>query len=405
MTTPTPPRQWLRLTALLLALGLTAAACGDSDDESQAETTDTTVAGGAEEGTEGEGTGTGGDGESAAGDLGQCPNPIVFQTDWFPEPEHGALYNLTAGQGEIDVESGRFSGPLAADPSITVEIRAGGPYVGDQQTIALLATDDDIFLGYVNTDEAVQNYDQFPSTAVVAPLEINPQIIMWDPATYPIDGWDDIKGTGATIAHFAGAAYTEYLADAGLVDASQLDPSYDGSPARFIAEGGKLMQQGFATQEPYKYENDFAEWGKPIDFALIHDSGYEIYQGPLTILDSKLDEAARSCLSALVPVIQQSIVDFQQDPEATNQLLLRIVEELDSFWVLTEGGVENTVQQMEELEIVGNGPDDTVGNFDLERVEGVLQVLRDQVTSIEVPEDLTAEDLVSNEFIDPSIGF
>ena len=42
MTTQTSHRRWLRLTALLLALGLTAAACGDSDDESPAETTETT---------------------------------------------------------------------------------------------------------------------------------------------------------------------------------------------------------------------------------------------------------------------------------------------------------------------------------------------------------------------------
>ena len=116
--------------------------------------------------------------------LGDCPNPLVIQTDWFPEPEHGALYNLTAGEGSIDGESGRFSGPLAADPSITLEIRAGGPFVGFQQTVALMATDSDIFLGYVNTDEAIQNYEDFPTTAVVAPLEINPQMIMWDPDTY-----------------------------------------------------------------------------------------------------------------------------------------------------------------------------------------------------------------------------
>jgi hypothetical protein len=407
VTPPTPSRRWLRPLALLLALGLTAAACGDADDAPADGTTATTVAAGTDDDdTDDDGTGTTTDGEeAAAGDLGQCPNPIVFQTDWFPEPEHGALYNLTAGQGEIDVRSGRFTGPLAADPSIDVEIRAGGPYVGNQQSIALLGTDADIFLSYINTDEAVQNYDQFPTTAVVAPLDINPQIIMWDPETYPISSWDEVRDTGAVFAYFAGAAYTEYLVDAGLLDADQLDPSYDGSPARFIAQDGAIMQQGFATQEPYKYENDFEEWGRPVDFLLIHDSGYEIYQGPLAILDERLDDAARTCLTALVPIIQQSIVDFQADPGPTNELLLRIVEDLDSFWVLTEGGVENTVQQMEDLDIVGNGADDTVGNFDLDRVEEVLEILRERVPSIQVPEGITAEDLVTNEFIDPSIGF
>ena len=33
------------------------------------------------------------------------------------------------------------------------------------------------------------------------------------------------------------------------------------------------MQQGFATNEVYKYENDIPEWMKPVDFLLIHDTG------------------------------------------------------------------------------------------------------------------------------------
>ncbi len=375
-----------RLLKVLVVFGLVAAGCG-GDDETE--------------------TGTdGGDGDAAVGgDLAQCPNPIVIQTDWFPEPEHGAIYNLTAGEGSVDAESGRFTGPLAADPSIEVEIRAGGPFVGSQQTVALMATDDDIFLGYVNTDEAISNFSDFPTTAVVAPLEINPQIIMWDPGTYQIESWDDVKDTEAVINHFAGASYTEYLVGAGLVDEAQLDGSYDGSPTRFIAEGGAIIQQGFATQEPYNYENVFDEWGKPVESLLIHDSGYELYQGPLTILDSNLDDAARSCLAAFVPLVQQSMVDFQQDPTATNAAILQAVEDLDSFWQLSEESVSNTVVQMGSLEIVGNGSDQTAGNFDTDRVGEVIEVTGEQVPSISVPDGLTAEDLVTNEFIDESIGF
>ena len=116
--------------------------------------------------------------EEHSGSLADCPNPIVIQTDWFPESEHGAVYNLTAGEGSVDPSSGRFTGPLAADPSINVEIRAGGPYIGDQTTVTIMATDSDVFLGYVNTDEAILNYADFPTTAVFAPFDINPQIIM-----------------------------------------------------------------------------------------------------------------------------------------------------------------------------------------------------------------------------------
>ena len=149
-------KQRMRWMALISVLTLIVAACGTDD----AGTTETTGS------------------EATSGDLSQCPNPLVMQTDWFPEPEHGALYNLTAGEGSIDPESGAFSGPLAADPSLTIEIRAGGPYIGFQPTVSLMYSDDSIFLGYVNTDEQIGTFEDTPTIAVLAPLEKNPQILM-----------------------------------------------------------------------------------------------------------------------------------------------------------------------------------------------------------------------------------
>ena len=204
---------------------------------------------------------------------------------------------------------------------------------------------------------------------------------------------------------FAGAAYTEWLVGAGLVDADQIDPSYDGGPARFIAEGGAILQQGFASQEPFNYENTFTDWGKPVDFLLIHDSDFPIYQGAVAILDSRMDDDADACLSALVPLLQQSAVDFQEDPAATNAAILQAVIDLDSFWQLTDDSVANTVQAMTDLGLVSNGPDSTLGNFELDRVNDIITAIDEQVGSVDVPEGLTAEDLVTNKYIDPSISF
>ena len=374
-------KQRMRWMALISVLTLIVAACGTDD----AGTTETTSS------------------EATSGDLSQCPNPLVMQTDWFPEPEHGALYNLTAGEGSIDPESGAFSGPLAADPSLTIEIRAGGPYIGFQPTVSLMYSDDSIFLGYVNTDEQIGTFEDTPTIAVLAPLEKNPQILMWDPATYDFSSFSDIGESGAVVNVFAGQFYTEYLVGTGQLNADQIDPSYDGGPTRFISEDGALVQQGFATQEPYNYENNFEDWAKPVDFLLIHDSGYEIYQGALGIRTDKLDDAARACLTAFVPLVQQSAVDFQNDPVATNAAILQAVTDLDSFWVLSEDSVANTVEMMDSLEIVANGSNDTLGDFDLARIDAVIAQVAD-IPAFNVEDGLSAEDLVTNEFIDPSIG-
>jgi hypothetical protein len=368
-----------RTVALLLALALVLAACANNVDDEAG----------------------GGSGEA---DLAACPDPIVITTDWFPEPEYGGVYQLTAGEGSIDPEFGAFTGPLAyGDVPRQVEIRAGGPFVGFQPGSSLLYADDDILLGFVNTDSQITLADSQPTVAVFATIETNPQIVMFDPETYDWDSWDDVRESGAVITTFAGAYYTDYLIATGLVDAGQIDPTYNGSPARFIAENGAIAQQGFATQEPYNYENDFADWGRPVDYLLIQDSGWEIYSQALAIRADKLeDESVRSCLGALVPILQQASVDFMEDPGPTNAAILQAVADLDSFWVLSEAGVANTIRVMEELAVIANGPNDTLGDFDLDRVEEVIELGRE--VGLEIPEGLTAEDVVTNEFIDPSIG-
>ncbi len=163
------------------------------------------------------------------------------------------------------------------DTGVKIEIRVGGPAIGFQQVTAQLYTDDSILLGYVSNDEAVQNSADKPTVALMAPLKKNPQIVMWDPATYPdAKTIADLPDT-TTILVFDGGVFPDYLVGKGIVQQSQIEGGYDGAPARFVAEGGKIAQQGFASAEPYIYENEVPEWGKPVAFQLIHDTGLEIY--------------------------------------------------------------------------------------------------------------------------------
>ena len=45
----------------------------------------------------------------------------------------------------------------------------------------------------------------------------------------------------------------EYLTGSGQLRPDQIDGTYDGTPANFVAAQGKDAQQGFATDEPYVY--------------------------------------------------------------------------------------------------------------------------------------------------------
>ena len=339
----------------------------------------------------------------ALGDV--CPNPVVIQTDWFPEAEHGALYEMVGDDYTIDTDRKVVRGSLVAsgeDTGIDIEVRTGGPAIGFQQPIQQMYVETDILLGYVSTNEAVFGAEDTPTLSVIAPLEKNPQIIMWDPETYPdVETIADLGQTDATIQYFAGGTFIDVFVSEGVVSADQIDPSYDGSPARWVAENGAVAQQGFASAEPYVYENELEEWGKPVAFELIHDAGFEIYSQALAIRAGELEEL-RPCLEQLVPIVQQAVVDYVASPDRANAIIVDAVEQYQDFWVYSPGLAEYSVEAQRELGLVGNGPDGIVGNMDPARVQGVI----DQMTAagLDITEGLQASDIITNEFIDESIG-
>jgi hypothetical protein len=375
-------RQLNRGLAGVAILAVVIAACGGDD-----ETTETT------------------EGETAVGLAEVCPDPIIVQTDWFPESEHGGTYQLVGDDYVVDVEAQTVSGSLVArgeDTGISIEVRTGGPAIGFQPVSTQMYTEPEIHFGFISTDEAAAFADDAPTVAVISPLEKNPQIIMWDPETYPdVETIADLGEAGVTINVFAGGTFPEVLVAQGIVSADQIDPSYDGGPARFISEGGAIAQQGFASAEPYNYEFVFEDWGKPVAFELIHDAGFQVYSQALAIRADDLD-SMRPCLEQLVPVMQQAAVDYAEDPARVNAMIIDAVDQYASFWVYDQGVAEYSIATQVELGLVGNGPDSTIGNMDPARVQAVIDAMTS--AGMDVLEGLTAADISTNEFIDESIG-
>lgn len=353
------------------------------------------------------------DGTSGADGVdlsGVCPETVVIQTDWNPEAEHGWVYQMVGDDYEVDAGAYSVRGSLVAsgevDTGVDIEVRSGGPAIGYQTVTSQIYADDSIFLGYVYTDEAIQNAGQFPTVAVYAGMEKNPQIIMWDPETYPeVETIADLKETGATVRYFTGAAYMEYFIQNDILSADQVLGGYDGTPASFVADRGAAAQQGFGSAEPYVYEHEVADWGKPIAYDYINDAGWENYGESIATKPENL-ETYRECLTLLVPIIQQSSIDYLADPAPTNSVILEAVDAFDTGWVYSEGVADYAVETMLRDGLIGNGPNETIGDFDLDRVNNLIEIARPVYASLgqEPPADLTAESVVTNQFIDPSIG-
>ncbi|MGH9270658.1 MAG: ABC transporter substrate-binding protein, partial [Ilumatobacteraceae bacterium] len=313
-----------------------AAACSDDDGgDAGSETTPAPTS--ASMGAETTEASTVGSVEGRAVDLSaECPNPLVIQTDWFPEAEHGALFEMIGEGYEVDGETKLVRGPLVAggaETGIDIEVRAGGPAIGDQPVSVEQYANDNVHLGYANTEGQVIRYGDTPVLSVVAPLEINPQIIYWDPETYPdVETLADLGEEGVTINIFPGGTFSEVFVADGTWSEDQIDPSYGGSPDRFVSEDGAIAQQGFASAEPYTYENVIEEWGKPVEFQTLHEAGFEVYSQTLAIVPEEL-ETLRPCLEKFVPIVQQAAIDYINDPDRANAIIIDAVEQYDTFWV------------------------------------------------------------------------
>ncbi len=392
------------LIATMTALALIAAACG-GDDEPEPTVADTAATSTTQAAPVTTATEETMPEEEMVSLAGVCPDPLVIQLDWEPESEHGGIYQLVGDGYEIDVDAKSVRGPLVAggeDTGIDVEVRIGGFAVGFQPVQSLLYQDQDIFMGFVRATEAMASYADVPIVSVMATFEKSAFAVYWDPETYPnVNEIADLKDEGATILLGRPDVFQDWWVAEGIMDESQMDLTDQPKPAAFIGQGGQVAEAGFATAEPYIYEVEVPEWGKPVRTQLIHDTGFREYFQALGVRATDAVDRA-DCLRQVVPIIQQAHVDFLNNPDPTNQLILELVDTYDTGWIYTEGVADFAVATMLELGIMGNGDNDTLGDFDMDRVVELLGII-DQVTDADVS-GLAPEDLVTNEFIDYNIG-
>jgi len=344
-----------------------------------------------------------------------CPSTVVIQTDWFPEAEHGHLYEQLnyGGEGKdhisINADKKSVSGPLFDGTNgytgVNLDIRSGGPAIGNQSVTSQMYQDQDIMLGYVDTDQSIQHSGDMPTLGVLTTLNKSPQMIMWDPETYPaVHQIADLKEKKATVLTFPDTSYIKYLTGAGILDESQIDESYDGTPATFVAAGGTKAQQGYSSSEPYNYENTIAGWKKPVSYQLLHDAGFPTYKSTLAVRSDAKDANA-DCLRKLVPVLQRGEKSYLENPSATNDLITEAVSTFNSGWVYDEGNATYGAKKLKDEGLVANGADGTLGSFEDSRLSRVVDILTPIFAKQNTPvkDGLVNGDVATNEFLDPSV--
>ena len=342
---------------------------------------------------------------------GICPNPVKIATDWTPEAEQGAYYQLAASGGTIDTGNKTYTAPLI-DPftgrptGVKVQLLAGGPALGYMQTPEVLTTQPSVLMGADDDDTAIATSSTTPVVGIVAPFNNSVHILLWNPAKFKFANFTDMKKSNATVLYFSGTEFVEYMAGAGYLDASQLDSSYNGSPARFVASGGGVVEQGFATAEPFLYTHETPAWNKTIAYELTSTTGYNPYSEMGEATPSNIAKYS-ACFKQLVPMIQESQITYLKSPNRTNKTIVA----LNKAYGEIGGNYDMAVAQYADKtmladKIVSQGVG-AFGSFNIPRVNNLITQLRPVLNTNgqSLPANYSARNVVTNRFIDPKIKF
>lgn len=333
-----------------------------------------------------------------------CPAKIVIQTDWFPESEHGGIFELLGDDAVASKDTGAVVGSLnyhGSDTGVDLEIRAGGPFL-QVPVVTQMFQDNAITLGFVGTDVAIKTHADTPTLAVISPLNKNPQVILWDATKHPnAKTIADISKEVSTVYVYGDPSWMRYLNGIGAFTAKQVDSNYQGN---LLLATEDAAHQGFATSEPYKY-SVLDSGAISVGYELIHDTGWTSYPQSLSIRADRLEELS-PCLTKLVPILQQAQIDYINAPERANAIIITTTVAYDSWWSQSEGDTANGAQSQKDLGIIGNGETPTFGDTEEARVTDfiakALPIFREQGLDVS---DVVASDLATNQFIDSSITY
>ena len=337
-----------------------------------------------------------------------CPAEVGIQLQWQPQSDMGAVFGMLGPGYQVDTDEKSVTGPLVAagkDTGVDLTLKAGGPAIGFQSVPSQLYVDDSLVMGIVHGDQLIAAAADQPVIGVTPLLKYSPAILMWDPASHP--DWQtvaDIGKTDATVVVSQDQIYPQWMVGKGMLKQSQIDTSYDGAPARFVGDP-TIAQQGFANSEPYTYEHDTPSWDKPVGYGLIKDVGYDIYASNMSVRADKLEELS-PCLEKLVPIIQQSGVDYAASPEAVNTVIVDVISQDTTYSPYTEGEAAFSADLLVEKGLLAAEEDGSFGVYDPARTARNVEDLRAVLaaTGNVVPADMTGDDLFTNRFSDPSIA-
>lgn len=268
---------------------------------------------------------------SPAGDKAASPGAtkLKLATDWRAEAELGGYYQALA-TGEYKKRG------------LDVTLIQGGPAVNVPQLLATGAVD----VGVGSNSFIVMNLakEGAPVKAVAAFMQKDPQVLIAHP-DQGITSIADMKGRPILLSDASITAFWVWLkAKYGFTDDQVRKYNYSSAP--FLADK-RLVQQGYATSEPYLIEKEGKI--KPAVF-LLADSGYPAYASMALVPDSliaKNPAAVQAFVEATAAGWRSYLYGdpkpgdaaiLKDNPEMTQDVLDQAREKMRSYGIVGKDG-------------------------------------------------------------------
>jgi NitT/TauT family transport system substrate-binding protein len=232
---------------------------------------------------------------------------IVFQADWYPQPEHGGFYTALA--------KGYFK-----NEGLDVTIFPGGPYITVEKQVSAGTAQ----FGMGSSDKVLEaNSGGQSLVAVAATMQHDPQGIMVRKDS-PIHSFSDLNGHSVAIK-VGESTWFEFLVKRFQLNNVHVVPAMM-NVANFVADP-QYIQQAFATSEPF-----FAhQAGVETRVLLVSDAGYSPYRVMYTTRNFLLQHP--EIVAKFVRASLKGWKDYLNDPAAAHALIAKLNPALNPDWM------------------------------------------------------------------------
>lgn len=292
---------------------------------------------------------------------------LVFQSDWFPQAEHGGFYQALA--------KGYYR-----EAGLDVEILSGGPGAGIKLKIAKGTAD----LGMMRSDDTALAVSQgLPLLIVGVTFQHDAEAILVH-AESPVKTLRDLDGR--TVIAPLSMTFIPFIQKRFGIQFNLIPTTY--GLAAFLANK-ETIQTCFLTSEPFHARQK----GVAVRVLPVTDAGYDVYQA--IACRQKLAREEPGVVRAFVAASLRGWRDYMEgDPTPANQLILQRNRDM------TPEQLAYSRQAMIDHALVGGYPErgEGIGRLSLERIQREIDILR-EFKVLETP--LTAAQIATTEFLPP----